>query len=977
MLPALVLPVAVLAFSGAATAQVVINEILPNPGSEFDGAEYIELYNPTGAAVSLAGWVLTGTEFDGTCGGEDDWQFPAGASIPAGGRIIVAKDNIDAPGEEQDGFFQRFGFNADFELYDPDQFFEFDDPAVPNLTVLVNSSFDDQIGLVPGNGYAASCNGTFNRYEALYLYDGVPGGGGTVVDVIEYRDPVDCTGDTCLGVGTGDDDALVAFPGVGEVICRDASGTDTDNSAADLALGTNTPGGPNIQNPGPALSNLAIDNPGPDVGETVSVTINATDPDGIGSMWVVYTVNGGSPDSAAMSLSGVDQYTGTIPSQIDDANVTYFVRGYDGGNAAGVGSSKFPDFGRRALRWGTQTIFSVQNFSPPSDTGFSDEVGNAVNIEGIVTAQEGLYNAGMFVIESPAGGYWNGVHCFDNTSSTVVQRGDLVRVSGVVTEYFNLTEVDFFGSENVEILSSGNPLPGPTIATASQLTDGSAFGELLEGVYTRIENVEVTLADDGFGQWLVTDGTGSALIGDDAFYLYQPTLGDSIDAVEGVTGYSFSERKLEPRDTSDIIGPPIVSTVRYSPIPPTAAGPITISAIITDNGTINRAKLYFSTDNGASFDSTDLGDQGGNLWAASVGPFTDGTIVDYRVEVTDDSGFDARQPAIGEYDLYVGLVEIATVQGTFAAGSDASAFEGQPRNVSGIVTVAPGTLADNIYVIQNTWDTTPAYHGIHVFSGGNLTGQIEIGDSVSVSGDVDEFFGLTQIEQHFTDSWTSHGVAGELPGFDIQTTQLPPDSTGAVPAGEAWEGVLVQASGSVITNAAAGFGQYFVDNTDPRSGEETLVDDEARFGGLLTFEPALGDSVTVRGVGDFSFGEYKIQPRNDSDILPYDPADAVGVGVGPAGEIGFALHQSSPNPFSGGTTRIGFALPRETRATLRVFDVRGRLVRTLVDGALPAGRHDVTWDGRNTQDRPVASGVYFYRLRTGEEEATRKLLLLR
>ena len=66
-------------------AQVVINEILPNPGSYYDGAEFVELHNTTAAPVSIAGWVLTGTEYSGTCGGEDHQQFPAGATIPANG----------------------------------------------------------------------------------------------------------------------------------------------------------------------------------------------------------------------------------------------------------------------------------------------------------------------------------------------------------------------------------------------------------------------------------------------------------------------------------------------------------------------------------------------------------------------------------------------------------------------------------------------------------------------------------------------------------------------------------------------------------------------------------------------------------------------------------------------------------------------------------------------------------------------------
>ncbi|NNE43784.1 MAG: T9SS type A sorting domain-containing protein, partial [Gemmatimonadetes bacterium] len=180
----------------------------------------------------------------------------------------------------------------------------------------------------------------------------------------------------------------------------------------------------------------------------------------------------------------------------------------------------------------------------------------------------------------------------------------------------------------------------------------------------------------------------------------------------------------------------------------------------------------------------------------------------------------------------------------------------------------------------------------------------------------------------------------------------------------------------VVTNATVGFGQYYIDNTDPRSGQETLVDDDARFGSL-TYTPALSDSVTVRGIGSFSFGEYKMNPRGDFDILPYDPADAVGVNPGGFASLDFALHQNAPNPIAGPATRIQFAVPRATDASLRVFDVSGRLVATLLDGKVDAGVHTVNWNGRNANNRAVSSGVYFYRLQADGKEATRKMVILK
>ena len=98
----------------------------------------------------------------------------------------------------------------------------------------------------------------------------------------------------------------------------------------------------------------------------------------------------------------------------------------------------------------------------------------------------------------------------------------------------------------------------------------------------------------------------------------------------------------------------------------------------------------------------------------------------------------------------------------------------------------------------------------------------------------------------------------------------------------------------------------------------------------------------------------------------------------PAGQTpaALALGQNHPNPFNPRTT-ISFGLAEAGPATLAVYDVGGRRVRTLVSGSLAAGQHHVVWDGRGDAGRALASGVYFYRLEAGGEVLGRKMLLLK
>jgi hypothetical protein len=89
-----------------------------------------------------------------------------------------------------------------------------------------------------------------------------------------------------------------------------------------------------------------------------------------------------------------------------------------------------------------------------------------------------------------------------------------------------------------------------------------------------------------------------------------------------------------------------------------------------------------------------------------------------------------------------------------------------------------------------------------------------------------------------------------------------------------------------------------------------------------------------------------------------------------------ALYQNAPNPFNP-TTRIHFDLARDAHVELRIYNVSGRLVRTLVNGPMEHLRHQVVWDGMDNSGVPVSSGIYFYRLEAAGFSDTRKMLVLR
>lgn len=90
----------------------------------------------------------------------------------------------------------------------------------------------------------------------------------------------------------------------------------------------------------------------------------------------------------------------------------------------------------------------------------------------------------------------------------------------------------------------------------------------------------------------------------------------------------------------------------------------------------------------------------------------------------------------------------------------------------------------------------------------------------------------------------------------------------------------------------------------------------------------------------------------------------------------FALHQNFPNPFNAETI-IKYEVPNATHVTIKIFNMFGQEITTLVDAQRPIGVYQVAWNGKNNLGKAVASGIYAYQIVTKEFVRTRKLLLLR
>jgi len=92
--------------------------------------------------------------------------------------------------------------------------------------------------------------------------------------------------------------------------------------------------------------------------------------------------------------------------------------------------------------------------------------------------------------------------------------------------------------------------------------------------------------------------------------------------------------------------------------------------------------------------------------------------------------------------------------------------------------------------------------------------------------------------------------------------------------------------------------------------------------------------------------------------------------------LSFSLEQNYPNPFNI-NTKIMYSLANENNVRLTVYDLTGRQVVCLLNGRQGAGQYQITWNGADSNGKTVSSGIYFYRLESGDKSVTKRMALLK
>jgi endonuclease I len=616
--------------------------------------------------------------------------------------------------------------------------------------------------------------------------------------------------------------------------------------------------------------------------------------------------------------------------------------------------------------------------------------GMTVTTTGVVTA---VYD-GVYVIQDGVGA-WSGLWV---RGAVVPTPGDYLTVTGLVTESDGF---GFLGNTMLVDAQILGGVQGSTLPEAVDVSSAEAGSEPFEGVLVRVRDAACTDADPGAGEWQVDDGSGPCIVGV-LGYRATAVLGSTYDVI-GPSAFGSGRYKIQPRDANDILwtadhAAPVISgivvlsdtSLRVSfsePVEPTSAGTagnygipgLTVTGAERISGEPDQVRLSLSPLEAGDYTLTVTGvaDLFGNTTAGHSASFT----------------YISPDIPPGYYDAADGLEGVALKQALHDI-------------IKGHVVHSYTYAWTAYYTTDVRTDNGKVWDIYSDIPGGTPPYLYTFGvDQGGVGGE--EGTGYTR--EH---TWCKSWYGGEVSPMYTDLFALYPCDThingtrGVYAYGETAVPQLVTLNGSRLgTSSVPGYYGTIFEPIDEFKGDLARAylyfstryygEDAGWPGGPATEGASLKpwaldlyldwsdeDPVSRKEI-DRNNAIYLIQGNRNPFV---DRPEYVGL-VFESSTTGmevvtdelvapdlFRLYQASPNPFNP-STRVSYSQADPGRVVLSVYDVSGRLVNTLVDQHMSAGRKSTEWTGTDSAGKRVASGTYFLRLKTDRGVKTQKVML--
>jgi len=609
-----------------------------------------------------------------------------------------------------------------------------------------------------------------------------------------------------------------------------------------------------------------------------------------------------------------------------------------------------------------------------------------------------------------------------------LKSGDIIRLRGYIDEFPAnqiVSYTQFVPIGGLVLIDEGRPVAKPVALDLGTFYRGTypggqikwSTGEPYELAYVEFTDLTVTsIVNSTNGTFSIVDAFGNEVAMLDASKWFTlrghrdlsstykaPVAFQKIDTIRGyITTNSGGETvrgyRIAPLFPGDIVYGKIlpgISTHRRNNvvIGPADTARISVRAFVQTGavGKIGAVLLRKSLNNAPFTIDTMKYNAADTTYVANILPQAANTLVKYFIQAYDTSGsfstYASSASGSSSSDTSKGTffytvlnrpMAIADIQSTPFTNGRTGYLGATGVTVSGIVTADTGDIDLNAagavpWYIQSS---NQPWSGMWITGADSLLKGIRRGDSVSVTGSVSETFDVTVLSN--VSSVAKLGSGKTLPSPVVrQTGNFALGISNGNPTAEQWEGMVVRFNNVTVTDVYPTFADQREYAVSDGSGDVLIrIDGKNRYSNIRA-DTSVGKTILnvsdkfsyVQGVVWFAFSRYKIVPRGDSDFgtlvsgIQENP-DSYRPAV-------FALNQNYPNPFNPSTV-ISYNLPLGGNVLLKVYNLLGQEVRTLVNQMQTAGHYSVRFDSQG-----LPTGVYLYRLSSGSYVQTKRMILLK
>ncbi len=640
------------------------------------------------------------------------------------------------------------------------------------------------------------------------------------------------------------------------------------------------------------------------------------------------------------------------------------------------------------------TIRQVQEPHPDSLLAGNDTspfFGDTVRIRGVVATPPGAgvssSTNGRWIWVQDGAGPWGGINVRKgNGNATTPQDmlfaapGDSVEIVGVVNNFANETQIDPLDAGGFTVLGASTVRWNTTSSLVDFINPNAdpntVAGEPWEGQLFELINVTVVsvTATSQDIRFRIQDASGNEMEVYDTYTVQQPTtvscsncipyppfsppaVGDIFDTLRGVIdGRNFGTSppySIAPFDTTHYIygaSAAKINNVFRDIQVPTSSQAVTVSATITDNGgMVTAARLFYALgETNNNYTQVNMTNTSGSNYTGQIPAGSNNQMVKFYIEADDNDAnttvSPGGAPSTKTHFYWVkdnGTLSIRDIQYTPYSDGE-SGYLGDVVSVGGVVTASASPSAGGLGVLYIQDRSFTEWSGIWIAPGSNIDpvteyGSMLRGDTVVITGTVEENFGVTRI---LLENGSDYNVLGSIGPASPQAAD-PDDFTTYNSNFERFESMLLEfvpnapADSIFIVSANADdpsdFGEYRVghDIFDPNTGSRVLVG-RAQGSNNFSLTTARNDLVVnvnriivtqgegmeaLAGIMYFSFGNWKLLPRDNGDITGYPLSLS-------ADNFSYR-YRIFPNP-TDGLLNLDFEIEPSEAISYQVYDILGR-----------------------------------------------------